>query len=114
VLIAVVGLYGVIAYGVAQRRRELAVRMALGASRRDIVTYVAGGAVRLTALGVLIGAAGAVAFSRLLQAVLYGVGAGDYGTLLAVTALLLIASVAAALIPCWRAARVHPARSLSE
>ena len=114
VLIAVVGLYGVIAYGVAQRRRELAVRMALGATRRDIVTYVAGGAVRLTALGVLIGAAGAVAFSRLLQAVLYGVGAGDYGTLLAVTALLLVASVAAALIPCWRAARVHPARSLAE
>ena len=114
VLIAVVGLYGVIAYGVAQRRRELAVRMALGATRRDIVTYVAGGALRLTAVGLLIGGAGAVAFSRLLQAVLYGVGAGDYRTLLAVTALLLVASVAAALIPCWRAARVHPARSLAE
>lgn len=114
VLIAVVGLYGVIAYGVAQRRRELAVRMALGASRRDIVSYVAGGAVRLTAIGVAIGACGALAFARLLEAVLYGVPAGDPGTLAMVAALLVTASVAAALIPCWRAARVHPAQSLSE
>lgn len=114
VLIAVVGLYGVIAYGVAQRRRELAVRMALGASRGDIVSYVAGGAVRLTTIGVAIGVGGAVAFSRLLEAVLYGVPAGDPATLVMVAALLITASVAAALIPCWRAARVHPAHSLGE
>lgn len=114
VLIAVVGLYGVIAYGVAQRRRELAVRMALGASRRDIVSYVAGGAVRLTSIGVAIGVGGAVAFARLLAAVLYGVPAGDPATLASVAVLLITASIAAALIPCWRAARVHPAHSLSE
>ena len=114
VLIAVVGLYGVVAYGVSQRRRELAVRMALGASRRDIVSYVAGGAVRLTTIGVVIGVGGAVAFARLLAAVLYGVPAGDPATLVMVAALLITASIAAALIPCWRAARVHPAHSLSE
>jgi len=114
VLIAVVGLYGVIAYGVTQRRRELAVRMALGATRRDIVSHVAGGAVRLTTIGVAVGLLGAVAFARLLEAVLYGVPAGDPLTLAFVAALLITASIAAALIPCWRAARVHPAHSLSE
>lgn len=114
VLIAVVGLYGMIAYGVSQRRRELAVRMALGASRRDIVSHVAGGAVRLTSIGVVMGVGGAVAFARLLAAVLYGVPAGDPATLVLVAALLITASVAAALIPCWRAARVHPAHSLTE
>ena len=114
VLIAVVGLYGVIAYGVAQRRRELAVRMALGANQRDIVSHVAGGAVRLTAIGIAIGAAGALAFARVLQGVLYGVPAGDPRTLGAVAALLIAAALAAAFIPCWRAARVHPATSLTE
>ena len=114
VLIAVVGLYGVIAYGVSQRRRELAVRMALGASRRAIVSHVAGGAVRLTVLGIVIGAGGAEAFARLLRAVLYGVPAGSPGTLVIVAGLLVTASLAAALIPCWRAARVHPGRSLTE
>lgn len=114
VLIAVVGLYGVIAYGVSQRRRELAVRMALGASRKAIVSYVAGGAVRLTLLGIVIGAGGAEAFARLLQAVLYGVPAGSPGTLILVAGLLITASLAAALIPCVRAARVHPGRCLTE
>lgn len=114
VLIAVVGLYGVIAYGVSQRRRELAVRMALGASRRDIVSHVARGAVRLTVLGIVIGAGGAEAFARLLQAVLYGVPAGSPGILVIVAGLLITASLAAAVLPCWRAARVHPGRSLAE
>ncbi len=110
--IAVVGLYGLIAYDVAQRTRELGVRMALGARPLDILAHVAGRAVRLTALAVVIGVVGAALFSRLLGVMLYRVTAGDPLTFVSDSAALLIVALAAAIVPSWRAARVDPTIAL--
>jgi ABC-type antimicrobial peptide transport system permease subunit len=113
-LIAVVGLYGVIAYGVAQRTRELGVRIALGARGRDVLSNVAGGAVRLAAIGTIIGGAGAFAFAQLLRSLLYRVTANDPTTPLAMAALLLAVAAIAAVIPAWRASRIDPSVALRE
>ena len=110
--IAVVGLYGLIAYDVAQRTREIGVRMALGARPLDILAQVAGRAVRLTALAVVIGVVGAALFSRLLGVMLYRVTAGDPLTFVSDSAALLIVALAAAIVPSWRAARVDPTIAL--
>jgi ABC-type antimicrobial peptide transport system permease subunit len=110
--IAVVGLYGLIAYGVAQRTREIGVRMALGARPLDILSQIGGGALELTALGVLFGVAGAAAFARLLTSMLYGVTASDPATFAIVALGLLGVSLIAALVPSWRAARVDPTVAL--
>ena len=110
--IATVGLYGLIAYGVAQRTREIGVRIALGARPRDIMAHIGGGAVRLAALGVAFGVAGAVAFARLLAAMLYGVTARDPRTFVAVSISLLIVALVAAVVPSWRASRVDPTVAL--
>ena len=113
-LIALVGVYGVIAYDVTQRRREMAIRMALGATAGRIVSRVVGGALRLALIGIVIGGAGGFAFDHLLRAVLYGVPSGDPVTPLAMAGLLLLASLAAALIPSWRASRLNPVISLHD
>src|SRR6185312_13841918 len=110
--IAVVGLYGLIAYGVAQRTREIGVRMALGARPTDILSQVGGGALKLAALGVLFGVAGAAAFARLLTSLLYGVTASDPRTFVSVAVVLLAVALAAALVPSWRASRVDPTVAL--
>jgi putative ABC transport system permease protein len=110
--IAVVGLYGLIAYGVAQRTREIGVRMALGARPTDILSQVGGGALKLAALGVLFGVAGAAAFARLLTSMLYGVTAGDPATFVGVAVVLLAVALVAALVPSWRASRVDPTVAL--
>jgi predicted permease len=112
--IATVGLYGLIAYGVAQRTREIGVRIALGARPRDILSHVGGGAVRLTALGVVVGIAGAAAFARLLGAMLYGVTTSDPRTFVGVSVALLIIALTAALVPAWRASRVDPTVALRD
>jgi putative ABC transport system permease protein len=112
--IATVGLYGLIAYGVAQRTREIGVRIALGARPRDIVAQISGGAVRLTALGVVVGVAGAAAFARLLTVMLYRVSASDPRTYIAVSAGLLAVALTAAAVPSWRAARVDPTAALRD
>jgi putative ABC transport system permease protein len=112
--IATVGLYGLIAYGVAQRTREIGVRIALGARPRDILAQVGGGAVRLTMLGVVFGVVGAVFFARLSAALLYGVTASDPRTYIAVSVGLLIVALTAASVPSWRAARVDPTIALRE
>jgi len=113
-VIAIVGLYGVIAYGVAQRTREIGVRLALGAQARDILSNVAGGALRMTAVGILIGGAGAFAFAQLLRAMLYRVTANDPTTPLLVAAALLGVALIAALIPASRAMRTDPSVALRE
>lgn len=113
-LIAVVALYGIIAYGVTQRRREIGVRIALGAQRSAIARQVAGGAVRLTGIGLVIGAFGAMAFARVLKSVLYGVAVSDPVTPLAAAGLLLVVAVVAALPPALSAAAVDPLVALKE
>jgi putative ABC transport system permease protein len=113
-LIAIVGLYGVIAYGVAQRTREMGVRMAMGATSRGILRLVAGGALRLTMIGVAIGGAGALAFAQLLRSMLYRVTAADPATPALASLGILLVALVAALVPAWRASRVNPATVLRE
>jgi len=112
--IATVGLYGLIAYSVARRTREIGVRIALGARAIDIVRQIGGSAVRLAAIGVAVGVAGAVAFARLLTVMLYGVSASDPRTYIGVSVGLLVVALTAAMIPAWRAARVDPTVALRD
>jgi putative ABC transport system permease protein len=107
-LLAGFGLYGVMSYSVAQRRRELGIRMALGARAADIRSLVVGQAVALGAIGVAIGLAGVLAVTRLLASLLFGVSAIDPPTFAAVCALLLTVVAAAAYLPARRATRVDP------
>ena len=111
-LLAVAGTYAVLSYLVTQRRRELAVRMALGASPREIVALVARESGLMIGAGVVIGLAGALAIARLLAGMLYGVGALDATVVLAVVGVASLAGVAAATLPARRAARVDPCASL--
>ncbi|MCG8466852.1 MAG: ABC transporter permease [Gemmatimonadetes bacterium] len=111
-LLAVVGLYGTMAYSVTQRRNEMGVRIALGARGGRILALVAADAGRLIFAGLAIGALLAFAGTRLIAALLYGVTATDGITLAISAALLGSAAMAAALIPAWRAAGVDPAVTL--
>ena len=106
--LAIVGIYGVISYTVAQRTAEIGVRMALGAGRRDILALVVGDGLRLTALGILLGVAAAAAASAGLRSLLFGVGALDPATFGGMTALLVAASILACVVPARRAAGVDP------
>jgi putative ABC transport system permease protein len=112
--IAAVGLYGLIAYGVAQRRREIGVRIALGARPVDIVAQIGAGAVKLTMVGIVFGMIGGFLFARLLRVILYRVTAGDPTTFVGVSSTLLGIALMAALIPSWRAARVDPTVALRD
>jgi putative ABC transport system permease protein len=107
-LLAAIGIYGVISYAVAQRTREIGVRLALGAQRRDVTRLVMRQGLRLTLAGIVLGALVAVGASRVLSTLLYGVTAGDPLTYTAVAALLALVAVVAAHVPARRAARVDP------
>jgi len=111
-LMAAVGIYGVVSYTVAQRTREIGVRLALGAEVRDIVRMVLSEGLRRTGAGVALGLAGAIAASRAVRGLLYGVGTTDPATYAAVIALLVVVTVAACLVPAWRASRVDPLLAL--
>jgi putative ABC transport system permease protein len=111
-IIAGVGLYGVMAYSVAQRTQEIGVRMALGAQARDVVGMVVGQALRLTLLGIGIGFAAAFALTRMMESVLFGVSATDPPTYAVVITILALSSVLAAWVPAHRATRVDPMRVL--
>lgn len=113
-LLGAVGIYGVMAYGVTLRRREIGVRLALGASPRDVRRMIAGGGVRLAAIGVLIGVPCAYATSRLLRGLLYDVSPGDPRTLAATCVVLLLTALIASWIPARRAAAVDPADVLHD
>lgn len=108
----VVGIYGVISCWVAQRSRELGIRMALGADRRRIVKMVAGRAASMSALGILIGAAGSFALSSVVESMLYGVKPTNPAAMIGVVVLLLLIGLLGAALPALRAACVDPVRTL--
>jgi predicted permease len=107
-LLAALGIYGVISYGVAQRVRELGIRIALGATNEKILTLVLREGLALVAVGLVVGIVGAVALTRLLSSMLYGVQPTDAPTLVLVPVTLVITAVAATYLPARRAARVDP------
>ena len=113
-LLAVVGLYGTMAYDVARRRSEIGVRIALGARRSGILRMVAGEAGGTVALGVVLGGALTLATTRGLAAFLYGVTALDPTVLVLSALILATVAMAAGLVPAWRAAGVDPMQALRD
>jgi macrolide transport system ATP-binding/permease protein len=111
-ILGVVGLYGVISYSVGQRTREIGVRMALGAQRRTVYNLVMCQAAWLTLTGLSIGLLCSLATSMLMRSLLFGVQAWDAATLVCVSALLGVASLAASFLPARRAAKVNPVDAL--
>jgi predicted permease len=114
VLLAVVGIYGVISFFVVQHTPEIGVRIALGAQRRQIVTLVAGRGVSLAVIGLAIGAAGSAGATRIVASLLYGVTAFDAITLASSSLLLLSLALVASYLPARRAARLDPIAALRE
>ena len=113
-LLTAMGIYGVMAYSVAQRRQEIGIRMALGAQKLDVLRLVVGGAMKLTAAGVLIGLAAAFALTRLLETLLFGVKPFDALTIASVAFLLCLIALVACWVPARRAAGVNPLVALRE
>jgi putative ABC transport system permease protein len=112
ILLAIFGVHGVLAYVVAQRGHEVGVRMALGATRGDVVRLVVGQGASMTVLGILLGLVSAVAVSGLLRGLLYGVSPTDARVYAGAAGGLALVALAATAIPAWRAARVDPVASL--
>jgi putative ABC transport system permease protein len=114
VLLAAVGLYGVLSTLVAQRTPEIGLRMAIGAEVRHVLGMVVGHAARMAALGIVAGALAAAALSRLMGALLFRIAPHDPSTFAAVAAALFAVALAAAARPAWRAAHVDPAAALRD
>jgi putative ABC transport system permease protein len=111
-LLAAVGIYGVVAYSVSERTHEIGIRIALGAARRDVMREVLTSALRIAAAGVALGFAGAFVATRTLASLLFEVKPGDPAVFAAVAALLAAVAIAAGLIPARRATRVDPVVAL--
>jgi putative ABC transport system permease protein len=107
-LLAVIGIYGVMAYSVSQRTRELGIRMALGASRTDVVRLVLSQGLRLTLIGLVAGLAASFAATRLITSLLFDVSATDVVTFVAVPLALASAALGASYLPALRATRIDP------
>jgi len=111
-LLAAGGIYGAVLYTVGRRRRELAVRAALGADGRRLLRLILWQSARVTAVGLAIGIGGALAATRALQGLLFGVSATDLTTLAAVAVLMGAVALGASLVPAWRAARANPVEAM--
>ncbi|MFM8535839.1 MAG: ABC transporter permease [Acidimicrobiia bacterium] len=107
-LLAAIGTYGVLSYMVAERRREIGIRMALGADQGSVLSNVMTQGLTLTSIGIVAGLAGAFALNRLIASLLYGVQPTDATTLVGVVATITLVAAIACLVPAWRASRVDP------
>ena len=112
VFLALVGLYGLMAYAVKQRTAEIGIRIALGASGSSILGMVVGKGLSLVAMGLAIGLAGALAITRLGTSWLFGISSADPVTFLLVPVLILVVALGACLIPAWKATRIDPVTAL--
>jgi ABC-type antimicrobial peptide transport system permease subunit len=113
-LLAIVGLYGVVSYGVASRRAEIGVRVALGASRSRILSMILGDVGRIVAAGVIVGSALALAAGQAIRSMLFGLDATDAATLLIAAGTLATCGFMAAAWPARRAAAIDPIKVLRE
>ena len=111
-LLASLGVHGVLSYGLSQRQQEIGVRLALGAAPAGVLRLVVGEGARLALAGLAVGLLAALALTRLLASLLFGVTATDPATLLGVAGLLLLVAIGATALPAWRAARTDPATVL--
>lgn len=111
-LLAIIGIYAVISYSVANRTQEIGIRMALGARPLDVLKLVVGHGLKLVIIGVLVGLAGAYVLTRAVSALLFGVGSADLATFAITPLALMIVALVACYIPARRAARVDPANAL--
>jgi ABC-type antimicrobial peptide transport system permease subunit len=111
-LLAAVGIYGLISYSVAQRTHEIGVRIALGAARANVVGMVVRQGTSMAAFGILLGLAGALALTRLLKTMLFGIGVTDVLTYAAAVLGMMLVVLAAATVPALRASRVSPLAAL--
>jgi putative ABC transport system permease protein len=107
-LLTAIGIYGVLAYSVAQRTGEIGIRIALGAGKSSIFRLVVGQAMTLVGISLVLGLAGAFAATRLLNSLLYGIGASDPVTFIAIMLLVSLVAFLAAWLPARRATRVDP------
>ncbi len=114
ILLAGIGIYGVMAYSVVQRTSEIGLRIALGADRRRVLGLVLSQAIKLTAVGLVIGAAGAIAGGRLLKSQLFNVSPSDPAIYAVMVVLLALLALAASYIPAWRACRIEPLEALRQ
>jgi predicted permease len=113
-LLAAVGLYGVLSYLVTQSTRDIGILLALGARRENILTLVVRQGMQLTLIGIFAGLLGATALTRVIASLLFGVTTTDAATFLAVPALLAVVAFTATVIPAWRASKVDPMVALRE
>jgi ABC-type antimicrobial peptide transport system permease subunit len=113
-VLSAIGIYGVLAFGVAQRVREFGIRQALGADRSSILSLVLGQGLRTAGLGIVLGIAASLALSRLLESLLFGVTPHDVTVFAGVVVLLAVVAAAACYIPARRATRVDPIVALRD
>ena len=111
-VLAMIGIYGVMSYSVSRRTREIGLRMALGADRRDVLRMIVKRGAALVSLGVLLGTAAALALTRMMATLIYGVSSTDPLTFAAAAGMLAAVAMLACLLPASRAVRIDPAVAL--